>query len=68
MGLESDCSGLGHFGDTGSIPSLVQGAKGFGIAAAVAYSCSLQLQLGFSPWPRNFHMPQVGTLKGFKLK
>ena len=23
----------------------------------------LQLQLGFSPWPRNFHMPQVSKKK-----
>ena len=38
----------------GSIPSLVQWVKDPVLP---------QLWLGFSPWPRNFHMPRVQTIK-----
>ena len=30
--------------------------------------CRLQLRLGFSPWPRNFHMPQVWLKKPERKK
>ena len=38
------------------------GTPGFVISKDILPTLSL-LQLGFSPWPRNFHMPQVQTKK-----
>ena len=46
--------------DAGLIPGLAQWVK---IWRCRELWCSLQLQLRFDPWPRNFHMPQVWTLK-----
>ena len=36
-------------------------AQGSGLRDLVLLKlwCTLQTWLGFSPWPRNFHMPQV---------
>ena len=31
-------------------------------------SHGLQLKLGFNPWPRDFHMPGMQTLKGKEKK
>ena len=38
---------------TSGVPDMVQWAKD------TALLCRLQLQLGFDPWPWNFHMPWV---------
>ena len=46
----------------GSFPSLVQWVKGSGVW------CGLQWQLGFSPWPGNFHKLPVAVIKKIKLK
>ena len=54
------------------IPSLAwwSGLKGPGIAAPSLLHlwCRSQVQLGFNPWPWNFHMPQMWPLKNKKQK
>lgn len=46
----------GLSGGSGSFPGPVQWVKDL---ALPQLWCRLQLWLGFSPWPRNVHMPQV---------
>ena len=53
------CSG------TGSIPSPVQWVKDL---VLLELWCRLQLQLGFNPWPSNFHMHGCGQKKKKKKK
>ena len=52
MGEEADCSS----GGTGSILNQVQWLKE---PVLLKLRHRSQLRLGFNPWPRNFHMPQV---------
>ena len=58
--------GSGSFGDRGSIPGLAQWVKGSDIDIATAVV--VQLHFGFSPWPRNFHMPRVQPFKKRKTQ
>ena len=50
------CSGLGHCWSRGSISGPVQWLKDLALPRLWHRS---ELQLGFDPWPRNLHMPQV---------
>ena len=45
------------------VPSLAQ-RSGLKDPALLQLGCRSHLQLGFSPWPGNFHMLQVWLLKG----
>ena len=61
---KSDCRGMGRCGGMGSIPSLAPWLKD-PVLPQLWYRS--QMQLGFSPWPRNFHMLWVRPLKKKKM-
>ena len=60
VGQEPNCNGFGHCRCAGLIPGLHSGLKN---PMLTQLWCMSQLWLGFSSWPRNFHMSSVQPLK-----
>ena len=56
VGQEPNCNGFGHCRCAGLIPGLHSGLKN---PMLTQLWCRSQLWLGFSSWPRNFHMSSV---------